>query len=85
MSNAYSPRHYVIADTDEMSANKINSFELDRADRNPSTKVGEHVYVTRYTLSLISFRNNFMVLQHPNTLGNQMFTDNKIHFFTTKR
>ncbi|KAL4668023.1 hypothetical protein H8958_018179 [Nasalis larvatus] len=36
LSNAYSPRHYVIADTDEMSANKINSFELDRADRDPN-------------------------------------------------
>uniref|UniRef100_H9FQZ4 UDP-N-acetylglucosamine transferase subunit ALG14 n=1 Tax=Macaca mulatta TaxID=9544 RepID=H9FQZ4_MACMU len=36
LSNAYSPRHYVIADTDEMSANKINSFELDQADRDPS-------------------------------------------------
>uniref|UniRef100_A0A8I5NX57 UDP-N-acetylglucosamine transferase subunit ALG14 n=1 Tax=Papio anubis TaxID=9555 RepID=A0A8I5NX57_PAPAN len=36
LSSAYSPRHYVIADTDEMSANKINSFELDRADRDPS-------------------------------------------------
>ncbi|XP_021523839.2 UDP-N-acetylglucosamine transferase subunit ALG14 homolog isoform X2 [Aotus nancymaae] len=35
LSNAYSPRHYVIADTDEMSANKINSFELDRANRDP--------------------------------------------------
>ncbi|XP_073907051.1 UDP-N-acetylglucosamine transferase subunit ALG14 [Castor canadensis] len=42
LSNAYSPRHYVIADTDEMSANKINSFELDRADRNPSTKYPRH-------------------------------------------
>ncbi|XP_020945841.1 UDP-N-acetylglucosamine transferase subunit ALG14 homolog isoform X4 [Sus scrofa] len=37
LSDAYSPRHYVIADTDEMSAHKINSFELNRADRNPST------------------------------------------------
>ncbi|XP_054311401.1 UDP-N-acetylglucosamine transferase subunit ALG14 homolog isoform X2 [Pongo pygmaeus] len=36
LSSAYSPRHYVIADTDEMSANKINSFELDRADKDPS-------------------------------------------------
>uniref|UniRef100_A0A8C8ZFC6 UDP-N-acetylglucosamine transferase subunit ALG14 n=1 Tax=Prolemur simus TaxID=1328070 RepID=A0A8C8ZFC6_PROSS len=36
LSNAYSPRHYIVADTDEMSANKINSFELDRADRDPS-------------------------------------------------
>ncbi|XP_013371933.1 PREDICTED: UDP-N-acetylglucosamine transferase subunit ALG14 homolog isoform X3 [Chinchilla lanigera] len=37
LSSAYSPRHYVIADTDKMSADKINSFELDRADRDPST------------------------------------------------
>uniref|UniRef100_A0A452R247 UDP-N-acetylglucosamine transferase subunit ALG14 n=1 Tax=Ursus americanus TaxID=9643 RepID=A0A452R247_URSAM len=37
LSNAYSPRHYIIADTDEMSAHKINSFELNRADRDPST------------------------------------------------
>ncbi|XP_008591978.1 PREDICTED: UDP-N-acetylglucosamine transferase subunit ALG14 homolog, partial [Galeopterus variegatus] len=37
LSNAYSPRHYIIADTDEMSAKKINSFELDRADRDAST------------------------------------------------
>ncbi|EHB01243.1 UDP-N-acetylglucosamine transferase subunit ALG14-like protein, partial [Heterocephalus glaber] len=37
LSSAYSPRHYVIADTDKMSANKINSFELDRAERDPST------------------------------------------------
>ncbi|KAM6167215.1 UDP-N-acetylglucosamine transferase subunit ALG14 [Erethizon dorsatum] len=37
LSSAYSPRHYVIADTDKMSANKINSFELDRADRDPNT------------------------------------------------
>ncbi|XP_028019177.1 UDP-N-acetylglucosamine transferase subunit ALG14 homolog isoform X5 [Balaenoptera acutorostrata] len=36
LSDAYSPRHYVIADTDEMSAHKINSFEVNRADRNPS-------------------------------------------------
>uniref|UniRef100_A0A7N5P7S7 UDP-N-acetylglucosamine transferase subunit ALG14 n=1 Tax=Ailuropoda melanoleuca TaxID=9646 RepID=A0A7N5P7S7_AILME len=39
LSNAYSPRHYIIADTDEMSAHKINSFELNRADRDPSTMV----------------------------------------------
>uniref|UniRef100_A0A8D1J796 UDP-N-acetylglucosamine transferase subunit ALG14 n=1 Tax=Sus scrofa TaxID=9823 RepID=A0A8D1J796_PIG len=39
LSDAYSPRHYVIADTDEMSAHKINSFERNRADRNPSTTV----------------------------------------------
>lgn len=37
LSSAYSPRHYIIADTDEMSAQKINSFELYRADRDPST------------------------------------------------
>uniref|UniRef100_A0ABI7Y8Y5 UDP-N-acetylglucosamine transferase subunit ALG14 n=1 Tax=Felis catus TaxID=9685 RepID=A0ABI7Y8Y5_FELCA len=39
LSNAYSPRHYIIADTDEMSAHKINSFERNRADRDPSTMV----------------------------------------------
>lgn len=37
LSSAYSPRHYIIADTDEMSAQKIRSFELYRADRDPST------------------------------------------------
>ncbi|KAM6216645.1 UDP-N-acetylglucosamine transferase subunit ALG14 [Rhynchocyon petersi] len=37
LSNAYSPRHYVFADTDEMSAHKIRSFELDRAEKYPST------------------------------------------------
>uniref|UniRef100_A0A8D0XNH5 UDP-N-acetylglucosamine transferase subunit ALG14 n=2 Tax=Sus scrofa TaxID=9823 RepID=A0A8D0XNH5_PIG len=42
LSDAYSPRHYVIADTDEMSAHKINSFELNRADRNPSTTFPEY-------------------------------------------
>ncbi|XP_008056149.1 UDP-N-acetylglucosamine transferase subunit ALG14 homolog, partial [Carlito syrichta] len=36
LSAAYSPRHYVMADTDEMSAHKISSFEQDRADRDPS-------------------------------------------------
>ncbi|XP_029419686.1 UDP-N-acetylglucosamine transferase subunit ALG14 homolog isoform X2 [Nannospalax galili] len=36
LSGAYSPRHYVIADSDEMSANKINSFEFTRADRDSS-------------------------------------------------
>uniref|UniRef100_A0A5F9CGX2 Calponin n=1 Tax=Oryctolagus cuniculus TaxID=9986 RepID=A0A5F9CGX2_RABIT len=37
LSSAYSPRHYILADTDEMSAKKINSFELDRANRDSST------------------------------------------------
>ncbi|KAM9689348.1 UDP-N-acetylglucosamine transferase subunit ALG14 isoform 1-T1 [Trichechus inunguis] len=37
LSNAYSPRHYIFADTDEMSAHKIRSFELDRAERYSST------------------------------------------------
>ncbi|XP_077602233.1 UDP-N-acetylglucosamine transferase subunit ALG14 [Crocuta crocuta] len=37
LSNAYSPRHYIIADTDEMSAHRIHSFERSRADRDPST------------------------------------------------
>ncbi|XP_030615746.1 UDP-N-acetylglucosamine transferase subunit ALG14 homolog isoform X2 [Delphinapterus leucas] len=39
LSDAYSPRHYIIADTDEMSAHKINSFEGNRADRNPRAMV----------------------------------------------
>ncbi|XP_038397197.1 UDP-N-acetylglucosamine transferase subunit ALG14 isoform X2 [Canis lupus baileyi] len=46
LSNAYSPRHYIIADTDEMSAHKINSFELDRADRDPNTMFPEY-YIHR--------------------------------------
>lgn len=43
LSSAYSPRHYVIADTDKMSANKINSFERNRADRDPGTMHREYV------------------------------------------
>lgn len=43
LSSAYSPRHYVIADTDKMSANKINSFEQNRADRDPGTMHREYV------------------------------------------
>lgn len=46
LSNAYSPRHYVIADTDEMSAQKISSFELDRTDRDPSTRFPKY-YIHR--------------------------------------
>lgn len=37
LSSAYSPRHYVIADTDTLSASKVNSFELDRASRDSDT------------------------------------------------
>ncbi|XP_037355093.1 UDP-N-acetylglucosamine transferase subunit ALG14 homolog [Talpa occidentalis] len=37
LSDAYSPRHYIIADTDEMSGQKIKSFELNRDNRDPST------------------------------------------------
>ncbi|KAI5938256.1 UDP-N-acetylglucosamine transferase subunit ALG14 [Manis javanica] len=36
LSSAYCPRHYIIADTDEMSAHKIKSFELNRPDRDSS-------------------------------------------------
>uniref|UniRef100_A0A8C6E445 UDP-N-acetylglucosamine transferase subunit ALG14 n=1 Tax=Moschus moschiferus TaxID=68415 RepID=A0A8C6E445_MOSMO len=46
LSNAYSPRHYIVADTDEMSTHKINSFEQNRADRNPSAAFPEY-YVHR--------------------------------------
>ncbi|MEJ1270878.1 asparagine-linked glycosylation 14 [Cricetulus griseus] len=34
LSGAYSPRHYVIADSDEMSAKKIESFEHARTKRD---------------------------------------------------
>lgn len=34
-SSACCPRHYIIAETDEMSAQKISSFELNWADRDP--------------------------------------------------
>ncbi|XP_060058104.1 UDP-N-acetylglucosamine transferase subunit ALG14 homolog isoform X2 [Erinaceus europaeus] len=37
LSDAYSPRHYIIAETDEMSAQKIHSFERSRANKDPST------------------------------------------------
>ncbi|XP_032468819.1 UDP-N-acetylglucosamine transferase subunit ALG14 homolog isoform X9 [Phocoena sinus] len=46
LSDAYCPRHYIIADTDEMSAHKINSFEGNRADRNPSAMFTEY-YIHR--------------------------------------
>ncbi|KAM8782500.1 UDP-N-acetylglucosamine transferase subunit ALG14 [Rhynchonycteris naso] len=42
LSSAYSPRHYVIADTDDLSAQKIHSFERNRADRDPGTTIPEH-------------------------------------------
>ena len=45
LSNAYSPRHYIVADTDEMSTHKINSFEQIRADRNPSATVSNNFCV----------------------------------------
>ncbi|KAM7055225.1 UDP-N-acetylglucosamine transferase subunit ALG14 isoform 1-T1 [Molossus nigricans] len=45
LSSAYSPRHYVIADTDDISARKIHAFELSRADRDPSNMApGHHIH-----------------------------------------
>ncbi|KAL1772529.1 UDP-N-acetylglucosamine transferase subunit ALG14-like [Sigmodon hispidus] len=38
LSSAYSPRHYVIADSDEMSAKKICSFEASRRERDSATE-----------------------------------------------
>lgn len=35
LSAAYSPRHYVVADTDEISVRKIHDFERRRADGDP--------------------------------------------------
>ncbi|GAB1288070.1 UDP-N-acetylglucosamine transferase subunit ALG14 homolog [Apodemus speciosus] len=38
LSSAYSPRHYVIAESDEMSAKKIHSLELARAQSDSTTE-----------------------------------------------
>lgn len=38
LSSAYSPRHYVIAESDEMSAKKIRSLELSRAQNDSTTE-----------------------------------------------
>ncbi|XP_060088209.1 UDP-N-acetylglucosamine transferase subunit ALG14 homolog [Heteronotia binoei] len=37
LSQAYSPRHYVLADSDKMSEDKIRSFEQKKADTSPSS------------------------------------------------
>lgn len=42
LSHAYSPRHYVIAESDEMSASKIHALERSRAERDSPTKVRDH-------------------------------------------
>ncbi|XP_006233305.1 UDP-N-acetylglucosamine transferase subunit ALG14 homolog isoform X3 [Rattus norvegicus] len=42
LSGAYSPRHYVIAESDEMSAKKIHSLELARAQNDSTTEVCDH-------------------------------------------
>ncbi|XP_055484291.1 UDP-N-acetylglucosamine transferase subunit ALG14 homolog isoform X2 [Psammomys obesus] len=39
LSRAYSPRYYVIAESDEMSAKKIHSFERARAKRDSTNEV----------------------------------------------
>ncbi|XP_004689575.1 PREDICTED: UDP-N-acetylglucosamine transferase subunit ALG14 homolog [Condylura cristata] len=41
LSDGYSPRHYIIADTDELSVKKIKSFEQSR-DRDPSTQFSKY-------------------------------------------
>ncbi|XP_052587347.1 UDP-N-acetylglucosamine transferase subunit ALG14 homolog [Peromyscus californicus insignis] len=42
LSRAYSPRHYVIAESDEMSASKIHAFERSRAERDSTTEYPQH-------------------------------------------
>lgn len=42
LSGAYSPRHYVIAESDEMSAKKIHSLELARAQNDSTTEHTEY-------------------------------------------
>ncbi|KAH0618407.1 hypothetical protein JD844_017562, partial [Phrynosoma platyrhinos] len=37
LSQAYSPRHYVLADSDKMSEDKIHSFEQKRAEMFPDS------------------------------------------------
>lgn len=44
LSSAYSPRHYVIADSDEMSAKKIESFERARTKRDSTNECPPHLY-----------------------------------------
>nr|XP_042135749.1 UDP-N-acetylglucosamine transferase subunit ALG14 homolog isoform X2 [Peromyscus maniculatus bairdii] len=42
LSHAYSPRHYVIAESDEMSASKIHALERSRAERDSPTKCPQY-------------------------------------------
>lgn len=44
LSSAYSPRDYVIADSDTMSAKKIDSFE-DARKRDSATEVCDYFYL----------------------------------------
>lgn len=42
LSDAYSPRHYILADTDKMSAMKIDALEHARANRDPSSTCAQY-------------------------------------------
>ncbi|XP_036045181.1 UDP-N-acetylglucosamine transferase subunit ALG14 homolog isoform X2 [Onychomys torridus] len=42
LSRAYSPRHYVIAESDGMSASKIHSFERSRAERDSTAECPQY-------------------------------------------
>ncbi|XP_058515380.1 UDP-N-acetylglucosamine transferase subunit ALG14 homolog isoform X2 [Ochotona princeps] len=42
LSDAYSPRHYILADTDNMSAMKIDTLERARANRDPSSTCSQY-------------------------------------------
>ncbi|XP_028917773.1 UDP-N-acetylglucosamine transferase subunit ALG14 homolog isoform X2 [Ornithorhynchus anatinus] len=42
LSPAYRPRHYIFADTDEMSAEKICSFEQNRSEKSSQTAYTTH-------------------------------------------
>lgn len=72
LSSAYSPRDYVIADSDEMSAKKIVSFE-DARKRDSATEVRDHFYklqvVHQVQLSLKRIPWYFNALP---TIGNKM-------------
>ncbi|XP_059122154.1 UDP-N-acetylglucosamine transferase subunit ALG14 homolog [Peromyscus eremicus] len=42
LSHAYSPRHYVIAESDEMSTSKIHAFERSRAERDSTAECSQY-------------------------------------------
>uniref|UniRef100_A0A8C5RPC0 UDP-N-acetylglucosamine transferase subunit ALG14 n=1 Tax=Laticauda laticaudata TaxID=8630 RepID=A0A8C5RPC0_LATLA len=46
LSKKYCPRHYVLADSDKMSEEKIHSFEQKRAAKYPDSSVSFYTYLS---------------------------------------